>query len=129
MSVRSICPRVSDRTLGELCARLTDERLLIGSAPIMAEVRSRLYSLVTSLWEVTKRQDAIPALRAGSSGKPRQCCARVPMTMPTATKISRKWRAASATARAGCTACSRTRLAWRPTIIASACASSAAASG
>ena len=37
--------------LGELCSRLTDERLLIGSAPIMAEVRSRLYSLVTSLWE------------------------------------------------------------------------------
>ena len=40
------------RTLGELCSRLTDERLMIGSAPIMAEVRSRLYSSVTSLWEV-----------------------------------------------------------------------------
>ncbi|WP_423065169.1 helix-turn-helix domain-containing protein [Devosia sp. CN2-171] len=39
------------RTLGELCSRLTDERLMIGSAPIMAEVRSRLYSSVTSLWE------------------------------------------------------------------------------
>lgn len=37
--------------LAELCARITDERLLIGSAPIMAEVRSRIYSLVTSLWE------------------------------------------------------------------------------
>src|SRR5690606_9122608 len=34
-------------------SRLTDERLLIGSAPIVAEVRSRIYSLVTSLWEVT----------------------------------------------------------------------------
>lgn len=44
-------PEDSHRTLGELCSRLTDERLLIGSAPIMAEVRSRLYSLVTSLWE------------------------------------------------------------------------------
>jgi AraC-like DNA-binding protein len=38
--------------LGELCSRLTDERLLIGSAPIVAEVRSRVYSLVTSLWEI-----------------------------------------------------------------------------
>lgn len=46
-------PEECHRTLGELCARLTDERLLIGSAPIMAEVRSRLYSVVTSLWEVT----------------------------------------------------------------------------
>lgn len=45
-------PETSHRMLGELCARLTDERLLIGSAPIMAEVRSRVYSLVTSLWEV-----------------------------------------------------------------------------
>jgi AraC-like DNA-binding protein/mannose-6-phosphate isomerase-like protein (cupin superfamily) len=40
------------RTLSELCSRLTDERLMIGSATIMAEVRSRLYSTVTSLWEV-----------------------------------------------------------------------------
>lgn len=45
-------PENSHRLLGELCARLTDERLLIGSAPIMAEVRSRVYSLVTSLWEI-----------------------------------------------------------------------------
>lgn len=45
-------PESSHRMLGELCSRLTDERLLIGSAPIMAEVRSRVYSLVTSLWEV-----------------------------------------------------------------------------
>ncbi|MEO6012559.1 MAG: AraC family transcriptional regulator [Devosia sp.] len=45
-------PESSHRMLGELCARLVDERLLIGSAPIMAEVRSRVYSLVTSLWEV-----------------------------------------------------------------------------
>jgi AraC-like DNA-binding protein len=46
-------PETSHRMLGELCSRLTDERLLIGSAPIVAEVRSRVYSLVTSLWEVT----------------------------------------------------------------------------
>ncbi len=45
-------PETSHRMLGELCSRLTDERLLIGSAPIVAEVRSRVYSLVTSLWEV-----------------------------------------------------------------------------
>jgi len=44
-------PEGSHRMLGELCNRLTDERLLIGSAPIMAEVRSRVYALVTSLWE------------------------------------------------------------------------------
>jgi AraC-like DNA-binding protein len=46
-------PETSHRMLGELCSRLTDERLLIGSAPIVAEVRSRVYSLVTSLWEIT----------------------------------------------------------------------------
>jgi AraC-like DNA-binding protein len=40
------------RNLGELCARLTDERLLIGSATMTAEVRSRIYSAVTSMWEV-----------------------------------------------------------------------------
>ena len=45
-------PENCHRTLGELCSRLTDERLMIGSATIMAEVRSRLYSTVTSLWEV-----------------------------------------------------------------------------
>jgi AraC-like DNA-binding protein len=45
-------PEHSHRMLAELCAKLTDERLLIGSAPIMAEVRSRIYSLVTSLWEI-----------------------------------------------------------------------------
>lgn len=45
-------PEESHRVLGELCARLTDERLLIGSAPIMAEVRSRVYSLATSLWDL-----------------------------------------------------------------------------
>jgi AraC-like DNA-binding protein len=45
-------PENCHRTLSELCSRLTDERLMIGSATIMAEVRSRLYSTVTSLWEV-----------------------------------------------------------------------------
>jgi AraC-like DNA-binding protein len=39
------------RNLGELCNRLTDERLLIGSVPMMAEVRSTIYSSVTQLWE------------------------------------------------------------------------------
>jgi AraC-like DNA-binding protein len=46
-------PETSHRMLGELCSRLTDERLMIGSAPIVAEVRSRIYSSVTSLWEIT----------------------------------------------------------------------------
>ena len=40
------------RVLGELCSRLTDERLMIGSTPMMAEVRSKVYSSITSLWEV-----------------------------------------------------------------------------
>lgn len=39
------------RNLGELCVRLTDERLMIGAAPMIAEVRSRIYSAVTGLWE------------------------------------------------------------------------------
>jgi AraC-like DNA-binding protein len=45
-------PESCHRTLGELCNRLTDERLMIGSSPLMAEVRSKVYSSVTSLWEV-----------------------------------------------------------------------------
>lgn len=45
-------PEGPRRVLGDLCARLTDERLMIGSAPMMAEVRSKLYSSVTSLWDV-----------------------------------------------------------------------------
>ena len=45
-------PEGPRRVLGELCSRLTDERLMIGSAPMMAEVRSKIYSSVTSLWEV-----------------------------------------------------------------------------
>jgi AraC-like DNA-binding protein len=43
----SCCHNVAD-----LCSRLTDERLLIGSAPIMAEVRSKIYASVISVWEV-----------------------------------------------------------------------------
>lgn len=39
------------RNLGELCVLLTDERLMIGAAPMIAEVRSRIYSAVTGLWE------------------------------------------------------------------------------
>lgn len=45
-------PDSCHRGLNELCNRLMDERLLIGSAPMMAEVRSKLYSSVTQLWEV-----------------------------------------------------------------------------
>lgn len=45
-------PEAPRRVLGELCSRLTDERLMIGSTPMMAEVRSKVYSSVTSLWEV-----------------------------------------------------------------------------
>jgi AraC-like DNA-binding protein len=45
-------PENCHRTLGELCNRLTDERLMIGSSPMMAEVRSKIYSSVTSFWEV-----------------------------------------------------------------------------
>jgi AraC-like DNA-binding protein len=45
-------PEGPRRVLGELCARLTDERLMIGSTPMMAEVRSKVYSSVTSLWDV-----------------------------------------------------------------------------
>ena len=45
-------PEGPRRVLSDLCARLTDERLMIGSTPMMAEVRSKVYSSVTSLWEV-----------------------------------------------------------------------------
>ena len=45
-------PEGPRRVLGELCSRLTDERLMIGSTPLMAEVRSKVYSSVTSLWEI-----------------------------------------------------------------------------
>ncbi|MEO7221111.1 MAG: helix-turn-helix transcriptional regulator, partial [Devosia sp.] len=45
-------PEGPRRVLGELCARLTDERLMIGSAAMLAEVRSKVYSSITSLWEV-----------------------------------------------------------------------------
>jgi AraC-like DNA-binding protein len=44
-------PETCARNLSDLCSRLTDERLMIGSAPIMAEVRSKLYSSVIELWE------------------------------------------------------------------------------
>ena len=45
-------PEACRRNLNDLCNRLTDERLLIGSAPMMAEVRSKVYASVTQLWEV-----------------------------------------------------------------------------
>ena len=79
-SGRSTCPRACHRMLGELCSRLTDERLMIGSAPIMAEVRSKIYSSVTSLWEVCASGRQLRARRASSCGRPRRCCARAPTT-------------------------------------------------
>jgi AraC-like DNA-binding protein len=45
-------PEACCRNLGDLCARLTDDRLLIGSAPLMAEVRAKIYSSVIALWDV-----------------------------------------------------------------------------
>jgi AraC-like DNA-binding protein len=45
-------PEACCRNLSDLCARLTDERLLIGSAPIMAEVRAKIYASVIAVWEV-----------------------------------------------------------------------------
>ena len=57
------------RTLGDLCARLTDERLLIGSAPIMAEVRSKVYSSVISMWK-TRRQRRRSGAQRGSCARP-----------------------------------------------------------
>jgi AraC-like DNA-binding protein len=44
-------PEMGCRNLSDLCARLTDERLLIGSAPIMAEVRAKIYASVIAVWE------------------------------------------------------------------------------
>jgi AraC-like DNA-binding protein len=44
-------PETCSRSLSDLCSRLTDERLMIGSAPLMAEVRSKIYSSVIELWE------------------------------------------------------------------------------
>lgn len=62
-SVRGLQPiELSDaavRTVADLCVRLTDEDLLIGTAPLMAEVRSRIYGVVTGAWE---------ALASGRSG-------------------------------------------------------------
>ncbi len=37
--------------LSDLCSQLTDERLLIGSALIMADVRSRIYSSIIEMWK------------------------------------------------------------------------------
>lgn len=57
-------PEGTHRTLTELCSRLMDERLLIGSAPIMAEVRSKIYASVTSLWETCesgRRKTGMPS--------------------------------------------------------------------
>jgi AraC-like DNA-binding protein len=45
-------PEGCHRTLGELASRLTDERLMIGSAAMLAEVRAKVYSSVTALWGV-----------------------------------------------------------------------------
>jgi AraC-like DNA-binding protein len=39
------------RNIADLSNRLTEEDLLIGTAPLMAEVRSRIYASVIELWE------------------------------------------------------------------------------
>ena len=121
-------PEACCRNLSDLCARLTDERLLIGSAPIMAEVRSKIYSSVIALWEVCASgrnasarsqlvRKAAQLLREGTEhGDLRR-----------RTSVSAKSRASSATARAGFTACSAAKSGWRRTTIASASASSGAA--
>jgi AraC-like DNA-binding protein len=44
-------PELSLRNVADLGARLSDEDLLIGTAPLMADVRSRIYSSVVELWE------------------------------------------------------------------------------
>ena len=121
-------PEACIRNLSDLCSRLTDERLMIGSAPIMADVRSRIYSSVIELWEAAPAA-ATRAPTASWCATPRRSCGRAPRVTnaPTATSASRTWRASSATARAGSTACSPARSAWRRTTIASASASSAAA--
>lgn len=57
-------PDSTHRTLNELCARLMDERLLIGSAPLMAEVRAKIYASATSFWETCEsggRKTATPS--------------------------------------------------------------------
>jgi AraC-like DNA-binding protein len=70
-------PEACRRNLNDLCNRLTDERLLIGSAPMMAEVRSKVYASVTQLWEVCASgshpsshsrlvRDAVRLLREGT---------------------------------------------------------------
>lgn len=44
-------PEACSHNLNDLCTRPTDERLLIASAPVMGEVRSKIYSSVIELWE------------------------------------------------------------------------------
>ena len=72
-------PEASARKVAELCTRLTEEDLLIGTAPLMADVRSRIYAAVIDLWEVclSGRQpsemsqlvrDATTLLRDGAEG-------------------------------------------------------------
>lgn len=44
-------PESCIRDLNDLCAQLTDERLLIGNALIMADVRSKMYASVIEMWK------------------------------------------------------------------------------
>jgi AraC-like DNA-binding protein len=46
-----VLPETCIQDLSVLCGQLTDERLLIGSALIMADVRSKIYSSVIEMWK------------------------------------------------------------------------------
>jgi AraC-like DNA-binding protein len=70
---------VSQRNIADLCSRLAEEDLLIGAAPLMADVRSRIYTSVIELWEACASgrgpsehsqlvQDAAALLRESAEG-------------------------------------------------------------
>ena len=52
-----VLPESCVRDLSDLCSQLTDERLLIGSALIMADVRSKIYSAVIEMWKTGANGD------------------------------------------------------------------------
>jgi AraC-like DNA-binding protein len=52
-----VLPETCVRDLNDLCSQLTDERLLIGSALIMADVRSKIYASVIEMWKTGANGD------------------------------------------------------------------------
>lgn len=48
------------RTMSQLVRALTDERLFIGSTPLMADVRAKLCGCVVDLWQACGRQEVEP---------------------------------------------------------------------